>query len=613
MHVCISAKTLILILSLCLGSLLVQVPNVEAASAAQGSLFNMLPIYLKSTASSIPGYYTVSVTPPSGSTIHSITLTSSGMFSQWISNAYVFPGGSITIDRFYCFLFSMYANSTAFEAGRMFGQFCIYRGGSEIFLFNTTESEYIRNSTASRHIWYYRTQQNITFLSGDRLVFKLFLNVAAPDSFTFYYDSVSHRSYLTDPSETRYLLKSTWTQNGLTTKKLSLSFPSDTFQAVSKLAGRAVSNASWGIRVWNRTIASVETEITSGSPVALVNRTANNVGYQAQSNTWACPAANWDQSSNCSLVVQWFCTFDNNGTWYNMQNSTTEGLSSSFLNASTWTITYYTSLLSKTIPVLASAGMAYDGIEESGAFYPTRIANIVYVSADFAAPYYYNVIVNENTLASEHNHLYCNWTEVGSVKSSLSKYRYGQNNSGTFTYSIWELASFGVTTENLTATFLNNNTVGNIIAVKWECNDTSGNLNDTMPYQYYTITSSVSWQTPIVWGCWFYRNWSTAIIWSDCFYRNWSSAITWEDHFYRNWSISITWENWFFRNWSSAIYWTDDYLNLTIEIIPGWQPPIVWQFKIGINPNELAQAGVIALIFFPILLLLIVLLLRRKR
>lgn len=493
---------------------------------------------------------------------------------------------------------------------RFLAEFYIYRSGSEIFIWRSSESNNV--SSLHEYVWQDSTSQNITFISGDRLVFKLYFNVITPGNSTLLYDGANYLSYFTDPTETRYLLN---VNNADGTKKLSTSYPAATYGAQTYSVSGSATNASWGIRVWNVTLAGVEQEITSGSPVALVNRTANG-GYTAQSNTWACPAANWDTPSNCSLRVKWYAGFNitgsGSGSWSFLINSTTPTpLGSCYINASTWTVTYYTKLQDKTSTPKAS--LAYDGIEDSLYFYPTRIANIIYCSADFIAPYFYNVIVNENTLASGYNDLYCNWTEIGSVQSTLSKYRYAHNNTGYFTWTSWILAPLGVTTYNLSATVLNNNTVGNVIQVKWECNDTSANLNDTMTYQYYTITSSISWQNPIVWGCWFYRNWSTAIVWNNWFYRNWSSAISWESYFYRNWSLSINWENWFFRNWSSAIYWTDDYLNLTIEIVPGWQPPIVWKFRIGVNPNELAQAGVIALIFFPILLLLIVLLLRRKK
>lgn len=607
MHVCLSAKTLILILSLCLGILAFWAPNVEAASAAQDSLFQMLPIYLKSIASVIPGYYSVSITPPSGSTIHSITLNSSGMFSQWISNAYSFPGGNITIDRSYNFLFSMYANSTAFEAGKMFGQFCIYRGGSEIFLFNTTESEYVRNQTASRHIWYYRIDQSFTFLSGDRLVFKLFLNVLAPGSFTFYYDSRFHTSYLTDPTETRYLRKTTQTVNGLTAQKLTTTFGDGTYGAQSISPSGTGASCQWGVKIFRRLSDGTEIDLTNSTYSAIVYRNATG-GVSGQSNTWSCPATNL--ISTDSIVVKYYGCFIGE-SWQLRITSTTTQLDSQYLNSSTWTFYYYTYLKTTVVKI---AKLYYDGLDDSLDYYPTRISNFVYTSADHIAPYYYNPNAIETTLQSSANYAYCNFTEIGATKSQIDYGRFGNNNTGSFTWQTWQWAGIGLQTKNFTSvSFYNNNTVGNVIAYMWQCNDTSGNLNDTMPYQYYTITSSISWQNPIVWGCWFYRNWSTAIVWNNWFYRNWSSAISWESYFYRNWSLSINWENWFFRNWSSAIYWTDDYLNLTIEIVPGWQPPIVWKFRIGVNPNELAQAGVIALIFFPILLLVLGLLLRRKK
>lgn len=121
-----------------------------------------------------------------------------------------------------------------------------------------------------------------------------------------------------------------------------------------------------------------------------------------------------------------------------------------------------------------------------------------------------------------------------------------------------------------------------------------------------------NWTSPITWMDYFYRNWSSAITWQNYLYRNWSLAITWQDYFYRNWSIGISWSDFFYRNWSSPVTWLDD-LILTIIIVPGWQPPIVWQFKIGVNPNDLAQAAVIGLIFIPILLILLAVILRRKR
>lgn len=597
---------------LLLASVLCSLDLVHAPSAEQGKLWNQ-EIYLKSSMSSIPNYYDVSLKKPTSTTVKSIIINanSSGLWfiRQWISPQ--IPK-DVSIEYEYNFLFAMYANTTG--AGRLTGEFYLYRQGIETLLFSVGESNGITYLAACCHIWQYRISKQIDFLQGDRIAFKLSFNVSTAGLFKFFYDCSQFPSYLQDPTETRYMLKASWTQNGLTVKKLSLSSPSDTYQTMVKSAGRAVSNASWGIRVWNRTIASVETEMTSGTPVALVNRTANG-GYSAQSNTWACPAANWLQASNCSLVTQWFCTFDNNGTWYNLQNSTTEGLGSSFLNASLWTITYYTRLISKETPVLAQAGLAYDGIEDSLQYYPTRIANIVYVSADYQAPYYYNVILNENTLASGYNQLWCNWTEIGSVKSTLSKYRSGHNNSGTFIYSIWMLASFGVTTENLTTTVLNNNTVGNIIAVKWECNDTSGNLNDTMPYQYYTITAAGSWHS-LIWTFnltgrrWNSVSWFVLLNARQWYHIPWFFILNARQWNNISWSFLLNARSWNSIVWNVLLN-SSTWRSITWSFIlntQGWHS-LIWVFRL--NPFAIYRAfpfvwiltgfvAIVSLLFFPL-------------
>jgi hypothetical protein len=526
--------------------------------------------------SSIPSYYDVSLRKPTSATVKSIIINANSsrlwFIRQWISPQ--IPR-DVSLEYEYNFLFAMYANTTG--AGSLTGEFYLYRQGIETLLFSVGESSDITYLAACCHIWQYRIFKQIDFLQGDRIAFKLSFNVSTAGLFKFFYDCSQFPSYLQDPTETRFLLKTSWTQNGLSAKKLSLTSPSDTFESITKEAGKPAGNCSWGIRVWNRTTTSVETEVTAGVPVALVNRTVNG-GVSGQSGTWACPAANLDPALNCSIVLRWYVTFDLNGTWFLLQTSTTEGLSSQFRNASTWTVTYYTKLENKATN--ARAKFYYDGIEDSLEYYPTRIANIIYVSADYTAPYYYNVIVNENTLASNYNDLYCNWTEIGSVKGTLSKYRIGHNNSGTFTFSIWLLTSFGVTTENLTATVLNNNTVGNVIAVKWECNDTSGNLNDTMPYQYYTITAAGSWHS-IIWAfnltgrqwnhvSWFFilntRQWNS-VSWSFLLNaRIWNSII---------WNVLLNTSTWRSITWNFILN------------TQGWHS-LIWVFRL--NPFAIYRA-----------------------
>src|SRR4030042_1519736 len=62
----------------------------------------------------------------------------------------------------------------------------------------------------------------------------------------------------------------------------------------------------WGVRVWKRSSIGTETELTPGSPVAVVSRTSSGSGLQ--SATWACPGTNLSVT-NC-LVVRVYYKFD---------------------------------------------------------------------------------------------------------------------------------------------------------------------------------------------------------------------------------------------------------------------------------------------------------------
>jgi len=93
----------------------------------------------------------------------------------------------------------------------------------------------------------------------------------------------------------------------------------------------------WGVRVWKRSSAGTETELTSGSPVAVVSRTSSGSGLQ--SATWACPDTNLSVT-NC-LVVRVYYKFD----WTNYTQCSqfiTAQLNATTLVANTWTVYYYT-------------------------------------------------------------------------------------------------------------------------------------------------------------------------------------------------------------------------------------------------------------------------------
>jgi hypothetical protein len=93
----------------------------------------------------------------------------------------------------------------------------------------------------------------------------------------------------------------------------------------------------WGVRVWKRSSVGTETELTSGSPVAVVSRTTSGSGLQ--SATWACPATNLS-ATDC-LVVRVYYKFDwtsytQCGQFISLQ------LNATHLEARTWTVYYYT-------------------------------------------------------------------------------------------------------------------------------------------------------------------------------------------------------------------------------------------------------------------------------
>ncbi len=93
----------------------------------------------------------------------------------------------------------------------------------------------------------------------------------------------------------------------------------------------------WGVRVWKRSSSGTETELTSGSPVALVSRTSSGSG--PQSTTWACPATNLS-ATDC-LVVRVYYKFDWTSYTQCSQFITLQ-LNVATLAASTWTVYYYT-------------------------------------------------------------------------------------------------------------------------------------------------------------------------------------------------------------------------------------------------------------------------------
>ena len=111
---------------------------------------------------------------------------------------------------------------------------------------------------------------------------------------------------------------------------------SGTDSTTRKIASGTV--AQFGIQIYKRVADGTFTEITTGSPVAIVERSA--VGAGMQSNTWVCP-----QTSLVSTDRIYIAVYGRVGTDIDFvfrKCFITEALGAQSLDAATWTVYYYT-------------------------------------------------------------------------------------------------------------------------------------------------------------------------------------------------------------------------------------------------------------------------------
>jgi len=144
--------------------------------------------------------------------------------------------------------------------------------------------------------------------------------------------------------ETRRPQWDKWTVNGLTAYKLLTTLSASPNYSVDYWI---TSNIRFGIRVWKRDSTGVETEITPGTPVAIVQRNITPTGWQQQSATWACPQT--ALATTDAIKVVWYVSSDG-GAWaivlevgyLDYYITITEQLGDTQLDATTWTVRYRT-------------------------------------------------------------------------------------------------------------------------------------------------------------------------------------------------------------------------------------------------------------------------------
>ncbi len=136
-------------------------------------------------------------------------------------------------------------------------------------------------------------------------------------------------------TETRYMT-SDWTSvNGLSTWNLRTSPAGSGYYHHYTYNGW--QTGYWGIRVWQRSSSGSMTEITSGSPVAVVSRSWSGSGYQSAS--WTPPSTTLNPGD--SIVVRVYFGTDSTPSTY-LSSWTTEQLGPVLLEDEPWTVNYYT-------------------------------------------------------------------------------------------------------------------------------------------------------------------------------------------------------------------------------------------------------------------------------
>jgi len=148
------------------------------------------------------------------------------------------------------------------------------------------------------------------------------------------------------PVETRYFRSDQHTVNGLTAYVLGLSQTGVAGYKERKHPDPegTVEYVAWGIRVWKRSADGVETEITDGSPVAIVTRSSGGAGIQ--SAQWSCPQTPLAPTDNIIVrVYSGVKHLDLPISWFLLDTWQTEQLGAGQLDSTTWTIYYYTYLV----------------------------------------------------------------------------------------------------------------------------------------------------------------------------------------------------------------------------------------------------------------------------
>jgi hypothetical protein len=265
-------------------------------------------------------------------------------------------------------IWSYLTGGTAYLRAKVY----LYRDGVETLLFTTSDSDAVPTSY-QKLAWAYQYSGTIDLLATDRLVVKIFANrtvKATGKRLYIAYDHSTRDSRVFDP-ETRYFRSDTQTVNGLTAYKL---LPTNTTLYTEKSVARIYTYV--GIRVWKRSAAGVETEITAGKAVA---RVTYGTTYGVYSATWSCPSTPLDPTD--AIVVRVYDCASDGTIGALIAEFITEQLGAKSLDASTWTVYYW-------LRYVTVEYVEYVQFRFGDSTYNSRIENFTWTPAPVGVPRY---------------------------------------------------------------------------------------------------------------------------------------------------------------------------------------------------------------------------------
>jgi hypothetical protein len=219
--------------------------------------------YLHDEASGIGSYQTWWINDPNNAApaVINRTLNVGYYFVKgFISNSLPF---SVTLKPPHNWLASLYVNKSVQARGFITVQIYGWRNGAEKLVFTMQAKPFETVCERAAHVWQSKDTKTYVIQENDRIICKLYLNVTNAGWFAFAYDNINYDSFVSDPTETRYMRSDTQTINGLLAYKLETSQSSSALSVSSTASSTSLYGTT--IRPTSDVLAGFPTQYPASS------------------------------------------------------------------------------------------------------------------------------------------------------------------------------------------------------------------------------------------------------------------------------------------------------------------------------------------------------------